>query len=865
MNKMMFLALLAVFSPSIVFAQSNDVVDVVNTPRMEVQEKEVQEEKTQKDSEEEESNSGRVEKLEVTGSYIKRIDIEGPSPVVTYDSKDFDVAGTDTVSDFLKESSMFSGISDSGNRDGYFTFRGQHAGSTLVLINGMRVPKLGGPDRGFYAGVEGIPTNIIERVEVLKDGSSALYGSDAMAGVVNFITKKDYDGAEFSTRVNVPEINQGIQQNHSISFGKNYNRGNWFVTSQYVEQRGYTDADVGNYYRGPSVGQSSYGNWTTFDTPNGKQNKVDIKQSCGPGVEARDCNVDLRNLEYIREPRENIGTLASGRYDISSDTSVAFVGMYNRRKRMDLGRPQGVDLSARTIGSNINVSQLGSTDLQANSNGNQFATMYLNGIDEIGGEVVAVTQDSYSAQTKVESYFLDTWRWDLSGSYAYSIEQRDHQNGLVNLDTVAQNLYNGYSPLNFGQNNNAFSNAGVRGIEAYEANLTTARFLTTGELFEMGGPVSVAMGVEGQWESTNDAHDEVLYTNNLNNLFGPNQEGSRTVSSVFTEFVLYPIESLEVQLAGRYDKYSDFGDTVNPKISLGYRPSKKLLLRTSWGTNFNAPSVRNMMQRDVYDFEEFELEPDGEEVNVETVRYRDPNLKQETGQNYNLGAVIQANKQWSFSIDQWNFEGQDTLARVSSGIYSDLYQNMGEAQLANVGGVTFERDADGEIIRARLPFVTNMGNRTIRGLDINVNFGSPVRLFGRVLDAGWNMEHTHMLLHKTQRAEGAPIEYRRDLEWKNTMSFTLATEDHNYRLALRTLAGDTGLRNQTRTHTEYDFNYSWDIPYWSGRMSLGVKNLFNARPPVARNRDYVDFNRGFNAYAFNALGRRYYVGYSHSF
>ena len=90
----------------------------------------------------------------------------------------------------------------------------------LFLINGIRVPKLGGDGRGFYTGVENIPTNIIERVEILKDGSSALYGSDAMAGVMNFITKKDYDGVEYSTRINVPEIGEGIQQNHNLAFGK---------------------------------------------------------------------------------------------------------------------------------------------------------------------------------------------------------------------------------------------------------------------------------------------------------------------------------------------------------------------------------------------------------------------------------------------------------------------------------------------------------------------------------------------------------------------------------------------------------------------------------------------------------------------
>ena len=159
-----------------------------------------------------------MEKIEVTGSYIKRIDTEGPSPVVTVDQEDFNQAGVDTVSDYLRESPLFGGSTDSGNRDGYFRFRGQSAGSTLVLLNGMRIPKLGGQGRGFYAGVEAIPTNVIERVEILKDGSSALYGSDALAGVMNFITRKDYDGAEYSTRINAPEIWCGPSAKPQLGF-----------------------------------------------------------------------------------------------------------------------------------------------------------------------------------------------------------------------------------------------------------------------------------------------------------------------------------------------------------------------------------------------------------------------------------------------------------------------------------------------------------------------------------------------------------------------------------------------------------------------------------------------------------------------
>ena len=127
----------------------------------------------------------------------------------------------------LKKVVFFERSQEGGGREGYFRMHGQHGGNTLVLLNGLRIPKIGQSGRDFFNGVRGIPTNVIDRVEVLKDGSSALYGSDAMAGVINFITRKDYDGAEFSSRVNVPEIGRGIEQNYSMTYGQNFNRGNW--------------------------------------------------------------------------------------------------------------------------------------------------------------------------------------------------------------------------------------------------------------------------------------------------------------------------------------------------------------------------------------------------------------------------------------------------------------------------------------------------------------------------------------------------------------------------------------------------------------------------------------------------------------
>ena len=251
--------------------------------------------------------------------------------------------------------------------------------------------------------------------------------------------------------------------------------------------------------------------------------------------------------------------------------------------------------------------------------------------------------------------------------------------------------------------------------------------------------------------------------------------------------VAYPLNSVEFQAAGRFDQYSDFGGTFNPKFALAYRPSRTILFRTSWGTNFKAPTVGDMIAQDRPTTEDLNFcDPsipgnNCDEVRTEATRYRDPNLRPQTGTNYNFGTVIQPNRNWTFTIDQWNFEGTNTITAISDGVWNDIFESLGSGaqarQVLNDMGVTYDTDEQGNVVSgsARLPLITNMGSRDIRGLDIGVNFNSPIRLFGRVLNGSFSFDHTHMLAYQDRRAPSLPLSNRRDLEWKNNLSLGLRT------------------------------------------------------------------------------------------
>ncbi|MCJ8278040.1 MAG: TonB-dependent receptor [Bdellovibrionales bacterium] len=864
-----------VFSTSAWAQTADDVVDLTNQEEITINESGVEKTEEEKKAERElaeikseEKQQARIEKIEVTGSYIRRIDTEGPSPIVVIDQQSFEDAGIDTVSDYLREDPLFNGSEDSGNRDGYFQFRGQHGGSTLVLLNGIRIPKLGGPGRGFFTSVQNIPTSVIDRVEILKDGSSATYGSDAQAGVINFITKRDYDGAEFNTRVNVPELGVGLQQNHNIAFGKNFAGGNWFATVQYTEQQGYTQADIGNeFLNGDSRPFGTNGNI------NVGKDKNFFQATCDNGSTGRDCrNEDRTAQTYVRDPNESLSALLSTSMDIGSDMNVAFVGMYNRRNRQDIGRASPIIFN-RANQNTLTASQIGNLTLKGQASDNTPVEARIFANDEIGLADVNVLQNAYTTQAKIEGFIGDTWSWNLSGGYAFTREERNHRNGLVDQDLVAFELAQGYNPASLGQNNGALDSARIQGVEAYESSMTQARLVTSGELFEFtdvwgtGGPMSIAMGVEAQYETTNDDHDDNLIIRDLNEPILENQFGNRRVTSAFVELVSYPLNNLEVQMAGRYDEYSDFGSTFNPKLAVGFRPNNKVLLRSSIGTSFTAPSVRNMIQRDTFGVDDFEFEtpdnPTGEERELDVTRYRDPNLKEEVAVNYNFGTIIQPNRNWSFGFDQWNFEGKDTIGAMPAAAYENIFDAGGE-QALNDAGAFLVTDGDGNTTGIILPAVTNRGSLTIRGIDLNANFNSKVRLLGRVLTFRASSRHSQTIVRESRITNDTPAFSFADIEWKNTTSLSLNTRDHFYRLAARSLAGDSDENFNSDVHTEYDFTYRYKI-FRDASFSVGVKNLVNRRPPTDRTGNRLNFAGARDRYAFQPLGRRYFVGYRQAF
>ena len=186
----------------------------------------------------EQNEEGEIERVEVTGSRLKRVDMEGATPVTTITADDMIAAGFNTVGDALRASNLNSFGSYGGSANNSWSsqatiqLKGAGIGHTLILLDGKRMaksPVLG----GNAANINTIPPAAVERVEILSDGASAVYGTDAVAGVVNVILKKDFEGLEFKARAERPEAEGGDSKNFSFSGGLDSDMGSLVFTVEH--------------------------------------------------------------------------------------------------------------------------------------------------------------------------------------------------------------------------------------------------------------------------------------------------------------------------------------------------------------------------------------------------------------------------------------------------------------------------------------------------------------------------------------------------------------------------------------------------------------------------------------------------------
>lgn len=808
----------------------------------------------------------KVERVQVTGSHIKRIDVEGASPIQTISKKDMEKTGYNSVSDVLRDTAVNSFGSareaSGSNAAGvaHVDLRGLGASNTLVLLNGQRLPTdavTGAVDLNL------IPMAAIERVEVLKDGASALYGSDALGGVVNIITKKDFKGTEVSLSQTTPQLSGGMRREISITNGISKGKLNMVNVVQ-IRDNGLVNSRDRDW---TSKGESSIGSVPAYKNAGGQWM---IDPSCPPSA-IRDTPSGkvcaFKYSDYSTELPE------LKQYSFLNETSYEL----NSRVRLK-GRASGTQKQIKwsfapapdtfVIPAAVADTLNGGNPLPGATPGQDLQVRYR--LAPLGTRDTEVETNAYTLGAGSVVDIGGGWEADVNVAHN-RIEQKDKGvNGYALVSKVQSLIANGsFNPFD-SSTYGALNTARYQPIEQTTSELSSFDLKFSGTLAELGsGELGLAVGTTFGFQKYEDKFDSESLADNVYGNAGSSGGGQRDTKAVFSELSIPVTKKLELQVAGRYDEYSDFGNTFNPKAGFTYKPSKSWLFRGSAGTGFKAPLMQDLYAGKSIGFPTFidakacamEKANGGATPSCEPQQYEvqssgNSGLKEQRSESYSTGVIYEPNRDFNIGTDLF-------MAKMKNVVGIDYNDAMiAEASGVNLAqhGVTVIRDpGTGYLERINAP-QQNLAAQEVSGIDVSTSV--------RVAKMKFGMEHSQLFYFKEQGFPGTP--YRNKLgengkpHWRNVLSagYT-ANERHNLTASANTTAGQMkAVKEEGRlpNYTTYDMQYSYDTKK-IGTFIAGVRNVFGSTPPL----DDTNPNGMLDTTIYDQIGRQYFTGYKTSF
>lgn len=598
-----------------------------------------------------------LDRIEVTGSRIKRAELETSQPVFNVTREDIQAQGLTSVGDVIQNltangSALNSTINNGGNGETRVSLRNLGSNRTLVLVNGRRW--VGGTGLGGAVDLNTIPTAAVERIEVLKDGASAVYGSDAIAGVVNVILRTDYTGAEANAYYGQFGNGDGSRESYDLTIGTADDRFSVLFGAGYVKEDPVMAGDraisaVPIFGTGPSFNSSTIPNGRFALCPSGV---VDPTSGACTGGQTRPDGTggyftydpgsdpsDWRNYvgsqdsynfapdNYLLTPQERTSIFGRASVNITENTSAFIQGTYNNRLSEQLlaampvvlGAGPGAGVQARTITI--------SPDNMYNPFGVPVNSIQYR-VNESGGRSFKQNVHTYAFSGGLEGSFEAAGRffsWDAGTVYGKN-SQADETTGLFNILALRNALgpsemrdgvptcvqtpggiaIAGCVPLNLLGGAGSITPAmqdyiGFVAHDEFGYEMTQYFANISGEIVDLpGGMMAFAAGVEHRKESGFDQPDALINSGNTTGNARTATRGAYSVDEVYAE-LSFPLlrdvpfaQELEFNVASRYSDYDTFGDTVNSKFGFKWRPIDDLLVRGNWGEGFRAPSIAEL-------------------------------------------------------------------------------------------------------------------------------------------------------------------------------------------------------------------------------------------------------------------------------
>ena len=853
----------------------------------------------------EEADDAMLEEVVVTGSRIKTSVSDAPRPVTVMNRLDIELSGMESVAEVLRNSSYNTTGSyreRSGSSFGQAALvdlRGLGTARTAVLVNGRRVP--GNPMTGSAAvDLNSIPLSAVERIEILTDSASAIYGADAIGGVVNVIFREDFEGFEFEIGGERPTREGGDTDHFNFTFGSQGEKSSIIFSAEWMKRNPIFDADR-DYSRvvvrdNPSgglprldvdtVGVSGGGN-TGFSTSFSEAFQIGgtcpgtayIPISTPFGIPGNGCGFGYADLSMQTGGYDRQSTFLDARYQISDNHEVYFENRYSRIE--SFGR------YAPAVGFLVVAPDAPLNDYDPNGDGATDPFFLFHRFIGHGN------RDDSFARTEFDNVLGLQGTLDIAGGINYDIYARnyvyraDNEGDTYVLtsnieDAIADGSYNFLNPLDPDPAHQAaILSTSATLFRDIETEFNSFGITLDGAFLDLpAGQIGWAAGFETAEEKYKDQYDNMREAGNITGSAGNSSSGSRQRWAAFAEFQIPVMDDLDVNVAMRHDDYDDFGTEFSPQVAVRWQPLDMLTVRASWGEGFKAPDLGNIGAElsqsfnDVTDFVFCQAngiaDADCPNSQVEQYLGGNPDLQAETAESYNFGLVVDPIDGLSLSVDWWSIELEDAVSTTG---LQDVIRFEQAGSLPS--GVIVNRDpTSGQITRCTTgvsapacgiinPFA-NLAALEVEGYDVRGQYDLDTDSMGSfrvMLEYSKYEDYDQQSTPFSQKGsvlgtEGVP-EFRYNLGVRWTMN------DWTVSYAYHAIDGFDGPGGASKYDDwdSMDLHISWSTP-WDGELSFGARNITDEDPSIASNGVYDDTTV---LELYDVTGRTPYVTYKHFF
>jgi len=835
----------------------------------------------------------QLDRVEVVGSNIKRSAAKQATQLEVYKTEEFTKKGLTTTQEVVaslaaNQSDVVAASSVGSDQGGasYANLRGLGSQYTLVLIDGRRAANQPAGQAAYALDLNAIPLDAIERIEVLKEGASAIYGTDAIGGVINFITKKSYQGATASLGYSSPTQNGGgTERRLSVAGGVgDLNDDGWNVQGTLgiskTEALWAKDRSSIAIDRNPSMSVNAFpGNYLTKDNP---LTAADESAFVSPGYPS--CANGTRAVSngdgsgYCYQNTSNwLGIVPETERFTASAKATKRLGEHEASLQFIHSETKTIASVAPTpTGGTGDIFLTNSSPYYPATNPDGTATdgspLELYGrTTEAGPRVTKFKTSMDRLQSNLEGIVAG---WDYKGGVGYSESKLTEtlESGYLSKSKLQSAIDAGkINP--FGSNPaDVWNSVALTGdLKKSTMKLMTADYKMSRELMELStGSLAVALGAEARREELEAGvagwASEALSSGSDDS---KPTSGSRNVYALYGEAIIPVLKNLEAQVAVRYDHYSDFGDSINPKASFKFTPVRQVMFRGSASTGFRAPTLYDMYMPssktntgDNYN-DPLVCAEDNESGSC-TPRQRliqqggNPNLKPEKSYSTSFGLVIEPVSSVTASADVWTTAIKDRIGGLPETTIMGNRDKYRDRFVANADGTL-------DYIKA---ITENLGKLKASGVDLSGAWRLPKSSLGNfTLSANstytakydYQNEKDGEWVHNAGRYADDYVIFR----WKTDLNLAWGLGAWNAVVGSTYLSGYSDKKDNAdgsphRVPAQVLWNgsvgYNWNKTLG---VTLGLKNMFNKKPPYSNQKD--GFQTGYDPRYSDIVGRTVFL------